>query len=337
MTSVQLLAWLGAAERSSRFRRLAPLALAVLLFGLGCAIRLPGMLQQQGEEEGKHAELTRQQAATQAQIAELQGVRAQLASDGQRLQKAQWQLAAGESMSDLLDRLSVSGREHGLLVERLDVHEQQQRQGFSVVPLKLQVVGSYPALRGWLDEWLGQARVMRGRSMRLAAGDGEPGLLRLQLRVDAYHAPVSGAAVAMLARLPARPATRAPALDPFAALATHLSAGLTRAPLAQMEMVGSLTRGQEHQALLRAAGRLYRVRLGDRVGRDQGIVMHIGQRQVEVRERLFMAGVWHERTAFITLAKRLGKEAPDQNEKEDDLSAGGPAAHASGGRDALPG
>ncbi|MGA9660135.1 MAG: pilus assembly protein PilP, partial [Pseudomonas alloputida] len=113
--------------------------------------------------------------------------------------------------------------------------------------------------------------------------------------------------------------------------------GLVGVPLAQLEMVGSLARGTAREALLMAAGKLYRVRPGDRVGRDQGVVKHIDQRQVEVRERLFMAGVWHERTAFITLAKRLGKEASDPNENVDEIPAGNPAVDPAGFGDALPG
>ncbi|NON44585.1 type IV pili biogenesis protein, partial [Klebsiella pneumoniae] len=92
-----------------------------------------------------------------------------------------------------------------------------------------------------------------------------------------------------------------------------------------------------HEALLMAAGRLYRVRAGERLGRNHGVVERVDQDQVEVRERLFMAGVWHERTAFITLAKRLGKEAPDDDEKIDEMDAGSPAAVPAGVGNALSG
>jgi len=332
-----MLAWLAVVERSSRFRQLAPVLVAAVLFGLGCAMRLPALLQQQVQEEARHAELNEQQSASTAQLAELEQLQASVAIAEQRLQEAHWHLAAGEGMSDLLDRLAASGHAHGLLIERLDVHEEEQQLGFRKVPLALQVVGRYPALRQWLDDWLGQARVLRNGDMSLAAADGQPGLLRLQLQVDAFQAPASMPAPAVLARMPARAATAAPAVDPFAPGATRLSSsGLAGVPLAQLEMVGSLSRGAAHEALLMAAGRLYRVRPGDRLGRNEGVVARIDQRQVEVRERLFMAGVWHERTAFIMLAKRLGKEAPDQDENVDEMGVGSPAVDPAGVGDALP-
>lgn len=333
-----MLAWLAVVERSSRFRQLAPVLLAAVVFGLGCAMRLPALLQQQAQEEARHAELNEQQSASTAQLAELEQLQASVAIAEQRLQEARWHLAAGEGMSDLLDRLAASGHAHGLLIERLDVHEDEQQAGFRKVPLELQVVGRYAALRQWLDDWLSQARVLRSGDMSLATADGQPGLLRLQLQVDAFHAPASMPAPVVLARMPARAATAAPVVDPFAPGAMRLSiSGLAGVPLAQLEMVGSLSRGAAHEALLMAAGRLYRVRPGDRLGRNEGVVARIDQRQVEVREQLFMAGVWHERTAFITLAKRLGKEAPDQDENVDEMGIGSPDVDPAGVGDALPG
>ncbi|MBV4489453.1 pilus assembly protein PilP [Pseudomonas sp. RD9SR1] len=333
-----MLAWLAVLSRSRRFRRLAPGLVAVALFGLGCAIRLPAVLQQQAQEEVRHAELTEQQAASAAHLAALEQLQVSVTVAEQRLQEAYWQLAAGEGMSDLLDRLAALGHAHGLLIERVVVHEDEQQPGYRKVPLELQVLGRYAALRRWLDDWFGQARVLRSGDLRLAAADGQPGLLRLELRVDTYQALAPTSAPAVLAQVPARAAIVISAIDPFAPGASRLpSAGLASVPLAQLEMVGSLSRGAAHEALLRVAGRLYRVRPGDRVGRDQGVVTQIDQRQVEVRERVFMAGGWHERTAFLTLAKRLGKEAPNQDETIDEVGAGSPAADSTGVGDAVSG
>jgi len=325
-------------ERAGRFRRLAPVLVAVVVSSVGCALRLPALLQQEVREDARRTELNQRHAISASQLAELERLQASVADAERRLQAALWQLAAGESMSDLLERLTVSGHAHGLLVERLEVQEGERQAGFHKVPLELQVVGRYPALRLWLDEWLGQARVLRSGDLHLAGADRQPGLLRLQLRVDAYHAPASMSAPAVLAHIPARAALATPAVNPFAPTATQLAGtGLVGVPLAQLEMVGSLARGVAREALLMASGRLYRVRPGDRVGRDQGVVTHIDQRQVEVHERLFMAGGWHERTAFITLAERLGKEAPDQNENMDEIPAGSAAADSAGVGDAIPG
>ena len=338
MNVAAILTWLAVAEHSSRFRRLAPVLLAMVVFGLGCAMRLPAVFQQQAQADARHADLGEQHSAGMRKLAELQELQGVLAAAEQRLQEAQWQLAAGEGMSDLLDRLAASGHAHGLLIERLDVHEEQQQAGFRKVPLQLQVVGRYAALRQWLDDWLGQVRVLQSGDMSLTAADAQPGLLRLQLHVDAFQASAPMPAPAVLARMPARAATAAPAVDPFAPGAARLAnSGLASVPLAQLEMVGSLSRGAVHEALLMAAGRLHRVRPGDRVGRDQGVVVRVDQRQVEVRERLFMAGLWHERTAFINLAKRLGKEALEQDENIDEVGAGSAAVDPVGLGDALSG
>lgn len=338
MNAAQVLGWLAMAERSKRFRQLAPVLLALTLFGLGCAMRLPAALQQQTQEEARYAELRGKQAASAVQLAELEQVQASVTIAEQRLREAYWHLAAGEGMSDLLERLAASGHAHGLLIERFDVHDDEQQAGFRKVPLELQVVGRYVALRQWLGDWLGQARVLRSGDLQLAPADGKPGLLRLQLRVDAYQALAPVPEPATLARMPARGVMAAPQVDPFAPGATRLTdSGLGGVPLAQLEMVGSLSRGAEHEALLMAAGRLYRVRPGDRVGRDQGVVARVDRTQVEVRERLFMAGVWHERMAFITLAKHQGKEARDDDENIDEMGTGSPAAGPAGVGDALSG
>lgn len=311
---------------------------AVVLFGLGCVVRLPVVWQAQAQEEARHADLHEQQAVSTAQLAELAQLQAAVAIAGHRLQEARWHLAAGEGMSDLLDRLTALGHAQGLLIERLDVHEEASQAGFNKVPLVLQVVGHYTALRQWLDGWLGQARVLRGGDMSLTAVEGRPGLLRLQLQVDTYQASAPVPAPASLAQIPARAAVLTPTFDPFAPRALRLSGtGLGSVPLAQLEMVGSLSRGAVHEALLMLGGRLYRVRPGDRVGRDLGVITQVDPHQVEVRERLFMAGVWHERMAFITLAKRLGKEASDHDENSDEVGAGTTAVDPVGVGGALSG
>ena len=315
-----------------------PVLVAVAVFALGCALRLPVSLQHQAQEEARHARLNEQQATTTAQLVELAQLRQSLVVAEQGLQEARWHLAAGEGMSDLLDRLAASGHVHGLHVERLEVHEEKPLAGYRKMPLEVQVVGRYPALRLWLDDWLGQARVLRTGDMHLAEADGQPGLLRLRLRIDAFHAPAPVPAPAALALIPARAASVPPRLDPFASRVARLAGtGLASVPLAQLEMVGSLSRGDAHEALLMAAGKLYRVRPGDRVGRDEGVVARVDQRQVEVHERLFTAGAWQERTAFITFAKRLGKEAPDQDERTHEMGGGGPIVDSAGNGSALSG
>ncbi|WP_284353457.1 pilus assembly protein PilP [Pseudomonas putida] len=333
-----MVTWLAVAESSSRIRCIAPVLVAVLVFGMGCALRLPAGLQQQAQETTRQASLGEQRSVSAAKLVELEQLQAARVVAEQALKVAHWRLANGEDMSDLLDSLASSGHAHGLLVEQLDVHETEQQAGYRKTPLQVQVVGPYVALRQWLHDWLGQARLLRSGDMSLAAVAGQPGLLRLQLRVEAFQAAAPVPAPDVLARTPARAATPEPMVDPFAPAARRMAgSGLASVPLAQLEMVGSLSRGTSHEALLMAAGRLYRVRAGEPLGRNHGVVERIDQGRVEVRERLFMAGEWHERTAFITLAKRLGKEAPDRNENVDEMGVGSLAADPAGVGDAFPG
>lgn len=338
MNVAPIFAWLAVAEHSRRIRCLAPAMVAVLVFGLGCALRLPAALQQQGQEASRQALLDEQQSASTAKRVELEQLRAALIVAEQALLEAHWHLASGEDMSDLLGSLASSGHAHGLLVERFDVHESEQQAGYRKTPLQVQVMGPYTALRQWLHDWLGQARLLRSGDINLSIVEGQPRLLRLQLRVEAFEAAAPVPAPEAFARTSARAATPEPVVDPFTPAARRMAGfGLGSVPLAQLEMVGSLSRGMSHEALLMAAGRLYRVREGERLGRNHGVVERVDQGRVEVRERLFMAGVWHERTAFITLAKRLGKEALDQNENVDEMGVGSPAADPAGVGDALPG
>ena len=111
-----------------------------------------------------------------------------LASEAKRLRDARWRLSGGEGMSDLLDQLAVSGRTYGLVFERLDVEEDVEGPGYRQVPLQMQVSGRYAALRPWLDEWLGQLRLLRVTRLQLEPVTERPGLLQLHVWVQAFHA-----------------------------------------------------------------------------------------------------------------------------------------------------
>ncbi|MFJ2521691.1 pilus assembly protein PilP [Pseudomonas capeferrum] len=315
--------WQARVERSRRFRWGASFLLGVLVLALGCAVRLPELRQAQAQVTAQHKQLNEAHAAKAAQVVELARAEGSLAAARQALQLALWQLSAGQRMSDLLDALAASGHEYGLLFERLDIHDEVSQADYRTTPLDVHVVGRYTALRLWLDDWLGQARLLRVEDMSLHQAEGRPTVLRLRLRVHAYHADAAPPAPAALADLPARAAAMPPLLDPFASGAARMPPGELRGvPLAQLEMVGSLARGTAHEALLLSAGRLYRVRPGDRLGRDEGVVVRVDERQVEVRERWFMANAWQERTAILTLRKALDKEVPDPHEEALEMDGG---------------
>lgn len=158
---------------------------------------------------------------------------ARLALDDATLQlrDARWRLAAGVNMSDLLDELTSSGHAHGLVFEQLDVEQARVETGYQMVPLRVEVVGRYAALRMWLDEWFGQVRLLRATSLRLVDLPERPGLLRLQVQVASYHPGEELPAPASLAHEPARPAARPPRVDLFVPWSTQAAVtGLAGVP-----------------------------------------------------------------------------------------------------------
>lgn len=72
--------------------------------------------------------------ARTAQALDVDAERRALDDMEQRLRVERWRLAAGEGISELLDQLAVSGHEHGLLFELLEVLEEQQEVGYRRLP-----------------------------------------------------------------------------------------------------------------------------------------------------------------------------------------------------------
>ena len=330
--------WQALVARSRLFRCALPIVTACLVFAAGCLVRWPEWRQlQQTEQANQRALNDMHQAKATQVLARVHSPQA-LSEAQRRLDDMRWRLAAGGEISDLLDQLAASGPVHGLHFEQLEVLEEQSQAGFGRTPLDVQVVGRYAALRMWLDDWLGQVRLLRAGDMHLASAHGRPGLLRLRLRVDAFHADGVVAEPESLAWLPARDHVKPPVADPFSVWSGRaVRQGLANIPLAQLEMVGSLSRGMQHEALLLSSGRLYRVRSGDRLGRDEGVVVRVDEQQVEVCERLFVGGTWRERTTLLTLRKGVDREIQEDNERVDEVAGGGIAADAVAGGNALSG
>ena len=329
MSQFLRLDWLAFIVRSRLLRYALPASTALLVLLLGCLVRLPEWRQLQQGEQARHRLLSDEQKAKAAQVLVHESAREALAEAERHLQETRWRLAAGADISDLLDQLAASGHAHGLHFEQLDVRDEVRLAGFWQTPLDLQVVGRYAALRMWLDDWLGQLRLLRAGDMHLASADGRPGLLTLRLRAYAFRADGPVQEPGSLAHTPARDEVLLPALDPFSAWSARVVRdGLANVPLAQLEMVGSLSRSMEYEALLLSAGRLYRVRLGDPLGRDEGVVVHISEHQVEVRERLFVGGRWRERMTLLTLRKGVDREVKEDHEAIDDVDDGGNATGA---------
>jgi type IV pilus assembly protein PilP len=317
-------AWLALIERSRLARLTLPCVTGLIVFVLGCLFRLPHWAQQQEAEHVRQGLLLQDHETKAAEVLALTRMREAFDDAQQQLQDARWRLAAGAGMSDLLDQLAASGHAHGLHFEQLDVRDEVKQPGFLQTPLNMQVVGRYSGLRVWLDDWLGQDRLLRAESLWLEPADDRPGLLRLGMRVHAYQPDRAVPEPLSLADSPARAEVLPVGPDPFSAWATRVArGGLASVPLAQVQMVGSLQRERQREAVLASAGRLYRVQPGDRLGREGGVVVQVGERQLEVRERLFVGGVWRERTVMLTLRKSANTETTEGDEMAFDVDGSG--------------
>ncbi|MEB3899673.1 type 4a pilus biogenesis protein PilO [Pseudomonas putida] len=176
------------------------LMLAVFLLGWLLFLRESHRALQHGETSADDLRLVHERKAQAAR--QLQPATEALADLQRQLLDARWRLSAGEDMSDLLDGLASSGHALGLVFEQLDVLPEGAGLGYRVVPLEIQVIGTYPALRSWLQAWLDQVRLLRPTRLELTSVQGRPGVRRLSLQVESYHPAEALAAPASLAHEP---------------------------------------------------------------------------------------------------------------------------------------
>lgn len=247
-------AWLALIERSRLARLTLPCIAGLIVFGLGCLFRLPQWAQHQEAEGARQGLLLQAYETKAAEVLALARLKEAFADAQQLLQDARWRLATGAGMSDLLEQLAASGHAHGLHFEQLDVRDEVKQPGYRQTPLDVQVVGRYPGLRVWLDDWLGQERLLRAETLRLEPANDRPGLLRLGMRIHAYQADGPVPVPLSLADSPARAEVLPVGVDPFSAWATRVApGGLASVPLAQLQMVGSLQRERQREAVLASA------------------------------------------------------------------------------------
>lgn len=320
-------AWQAWVCRSPVFGIVAVLLslLAMLVAGYFMRLREPGLAY--GAAVAQVVAVQQALQAREAQLAELGAERRALEEAEQHVRAERWRLSAGEGMSEWLETLALSGHEHGLLFERLDVLDERHEPGYRLIPLEIRVRGRYPAVRAWLEQGQRQLRLLNVARLRLTRADERSGLVVGQLLINAYHAGEALPVPADLAHEPARPAPAVTAFDPFRAWSSaRLGLGLGRIPLEQLEMVGTLARGGRHEALLRSGGQVYRVGEGEALGRDEGTVVAIAADQVTVRERIYIGDAWQERHRYLLLGARMTEEVRD----ETGAMAGRAAAHADG-------
>jgi type IV pilus assembly protein PilP len=79
-------------------------------------------------------------------------------------------------------------------------------------------------------------------------------------------------------------------------------------PLEQLKMVGTLSQNKETYALVRADKTLYRVRKGNYMGQNFGLITDVTDNEIKLKEIVQdSAGDWAERQSVLPLLEEAGK------------------------------
>jgi type IV pilus assembly protein PilP len=79
-------------------------------------------------------------------------------------------------------------------------------------------------------------------------------------------------------------------------------------PLEQLKMVGTLSQGGEVYALVRADKTLYRVKKGNYMGQNFGLITQVTETEIKLKEIVQdSAGDWAERQSVLPLLEETGK------------------------------
>ena len=79
-------------------------------------------------------------------------------------------------------------------------------------------------------------------------------------------------------------------------------------PLEQLKMVGTLSQGKDTYALVRADKTLYRVKKGNYMGQNFGLITDVTDNEIKLKEIVQdSAGDWAERQSVLPLLEEAGK------------------------------
>jgi type IV pilus assembly protein PilP len=79
-------------------------------------------------------------------------------------------------------------------------------------------------------------------------------------------------------------------------------------PLEQLKMVGTLTQGKDSYAIVRADKTLYRVKKGNYMGQNFGLITDVTESEIKLKEIVQdSAGDWAERQSVLPLLEETGK------------------------------
>lgn len=287
-------------------------ALAGVVFVVGDLVYLSPSRERLRQVEAR-------EVALQQQIAHKTGLAASLEARTQQLQRMQvkvnelTQALPGESeMPGLLEDIARLALANGLLVESVTPLDEESQPFFHEQLVQVGVMGTYHDLAMFLTGLGSLSRIATVHDMALRR-DGK--LLRLDLLVKTYwHAQGGGQRAPRQLFAYGLSGLR----DPFQLLAAQVDPVKGRpararispgrvacwkaSRLTSFEMVGTLSRGVQVFALLRAASKVHRLAVGDYLGPDHGRITAIHERAIELVE-LFPdgQGAWLERPRTLLL------------------------------------
>ena len=83
---------------------------------------------------------------------------------------------------------------------------------------------------------------------------------------------------------------------------------LEASPLEQLKMVGTLSQGKDTYAIVRADKTLYRVKKGNYMGQNFGLITDVTEGEIKLKEIVQdSAGDWAERQSVLPLLEEAGK------------------------------
>lgn len=296
---------------ASRLRQAAFLAgCLALMLCLAYVVHLRALFVAVDGAAEQSERLRIEQADKEAHARVLTISQAQLAAAYKRLAESRWKLAAGGELAGLLEDIAHQGQSHGVFVEQVERLPEVLHEHHIEMPMQLHLRGTYPALAGFAQGLAQLPRLTTSQDFSLLAADLQsPSGLRMQVQVSAYRSrePSTASAEPGFESALVRPLptfSRSP-FEPTP-LMQHRQYLETLA-LDQFEMIGSLARRQVRFALLRVAGVVHRLQVGDRLGRDNGRVVHIEEQRVEIAEEVYVVGKgWIEQRRTLNLKQPAG-------------------------------
>ena len=325
----QLLSW----PRSVRLACAA--LLAVLTLALAWLAQLASLASRLQAAQAQESALRAASVQAQARAGQLPQLRARRQAAAAELATLEQQLPQQQEMASLLSDINQAGLARGLQFELFKPGAPELQTYYVAMPIAVRVRGGYHAIGAFAADLAHLPRIVTIGALAFNSSKDGPPVLDAVLRAfrlpDAQERAAQQAALAKARVKPSpRPAAAAPLPafvprdygasdlpDPFGTAAPDAgpTAGGVAAPdlrrlreplesvaLSGIAMVGSVQQHGRLDALLQAGQRLHRIRVGQHLGRDHGVVTQISEQALAYREvAQDGGGVWRERRGSLAL------------------------------------